>query len=135
MILEEFVVSLCDSTLHPPGCCLVRVYADICLGVTEIRVEIDFIIGVGCYVETYLIGTFDVYLAFLYLYLATFVDSLHAHGVLHTVVVELCFPHKTVIAILLQSAFRYRVRSIAECEVLHSLLVCTELHNQYVCGI
>ena len=60
MLLKELVISICHSAVNPSLGCLVGVNAYICLGVVEVGVEIDFVVGVGCDVEIYLVSCNDL---------------------------------------------------------------------------
>ena len=132
MLLEQLVISLCHGVVHPRLCGLVRVHAHVCLRVAEIRVEVDLVVGIGSNVEANLIGVCDVDLTVAYELLTALGNSLYTYCVLHAVVVERSFPHKALVAVGLHLTLRYRVRCVAEHEVLHAWLACGVLHHQSV---
>ena len=132
MLLEQLVISLCHGVVHPCLCGLVGVHAHVCLRIAEIRVKVDLVVGVGSNVEAYLIGVRDVDLAVAYELLTALGNSLYTNCVLHAVVVERSLPHKAIVAVSLHLALRYRVRCVAEHEVLHAGLACCVLHYQCV---
>ena len=135
MLLEELVISLCNSIPYPSLGCFFGVYTNVCLRVVEIGVEVNLVVGVGSDVETNLIGTFNSDTVSFKDIISALCFSFYTYGVFHTVVVELSFPQKLVVACVYQCALRDRVRSIAECEVLHSGLACAVLHYQYIGGV
>ena len=100
MLPEQLVISLGCSIFNPFGSCLVRVNSNVCFGVVEVGSKIDFIVGVTGDVETNLIGTRNLNLTILYALVTAFGFHSYAHGILHAVVVELCFPYKFVLTLL-----------------------------------
>ena len=132
MLYKEVVESLCNSIFHPRGSCFIRVDANVCFRVAEVRVKVYLVVGICRNIETYLVGLFNHNSAVFNGYFSVFGDSLYAYGVLHSVIVKFRFPYKAAIAVALHCALRYGVGRITECEVLHSGFACAVLHCQHI---
>ena len=118
MLTEQAIVTLCRGLLYPAGGGLRWIHANVCLRVVEVGVVVGAVVGVGGDEQHHLVGASDRYLTVAVGHRSALRHRLHAHDILHAVVVEPCRPAERVGAVGRHLARGHGVGHVAEPEVL-----------------
>ena len=132
MRIKQRFVAQCLCILHPSSRCFRRIHTHIRFRVAVVRIEVDEIIRIGCNQEYHFIRTADAQLAVLVAQRTALVSSLNTDYEFHLVVVQTRLVHQSVASVGFHLTGRYRVRFVAEYQVLLARLVGLEADSHHI---
>ena len=114
---------------------MVRIRTDIRLGVFEVWIEVEFIIGICGQQKNDFIRIADNEFAISRVQASSFVYGLYAESKFHLVVFEATGIEQTIGTVCFDITYGFRVAAIAEYQVLHAGTVGCELQYHHAVGV